>query len=261
MAVALLAASGCFAASEAAEKRGWWWYVDPPSAETVAEAPERQPLPPLPPTETLMGLHPDEFRPLMEAYKKESIWRPTVENVGAYYRLEDVARRRAAGWAAVKHLVMLQNPALAVSAQYPITGAGTRARTRQQQDDLAGVLSGARDEFGLVFLVQAGCPYCKAQRPILGRLASRFGWQVAEVDVAERPEAAERFGVETTPTILLVRRGDNRFLPVAIGVEDQPTLAQNLYRGIRLMRGEIRPEQFFTLDTEAGGPFDPLAAP
>lgn len=216
---------------------------------------------PLPPTETLMALHPDEFRPLMESYKKESIWRPTVENVTAYYRLEDVARRRAAGWAAVKHLVMLQNPALAVSAQYPITGAGIRARTRQQQDDLAAVLTGARDEFGLVFLVQAGCPYCKAQRPILGRLASRFGWQVAEVDVAERPEAAERFGVETTPTILLVRRGDNRFLPVAIGVEDQPTLAQNLYRGIRLMRGEIRPEQFFTLDTEAGGPFDPLAAP
>ena len=46
---------------------------------------------------------------------------------------------------------------------------------------------------------------------------------------------------------------------IASGVEAYPNLAQMAYQAVRLLNGDIRPEQFMTGAGEEGGFFDALA--
>ena len=46
-------------------------------------------------------------------------------------------------------------------------------------------------------------------------------------------------------------------LPVAVGVTTLDEIEQRLYRGIRLLGGEITPEEFNMYEYQRGGGFDP----
>ena len=53
------------------------------------------------------------------------------------------------------------------------------------------------------------CGPCKAQAPILEELADAFADRaaVAEVDVSENREIAQRFGIQSIPTLVVFRYG------------------------------------------------------
>ena len=79
------------------------------------------------------------------------------------------------------------------------------------------------------------------------------------MDIDRRPELAQRFGVEVTPTTMIIRRGSQQRMVIANGVEAYPNLAQMAYQAVRLLTGDIRPEQFMTGAGEEDGFFDALA--
>src|SRR3546814_15992676 len=66
------------------------------------------------------------------------------------------------------------------------------------------------------------------------------------MDLERRPELGQRFGVEVTPTTMVIRRDSSARMVIASGVESYPNLAQTTYQAVRLMLGDIRPEQFLT---------------
>ena len=53
------------------------------------------------------------------------------------------------------------------------------------------------------------CTYCRRIAPAVDQVAGQYGEQmvVGKVNVDEQPELAERFGVETIPTLLVFRNG------------------------------------------------------
>jgi thioredoxin-like negative regulator of GroEL len=51
------------------------------------------------------------------------------------------------------------------------------------------------------------CGPCKAAAPRLAEAADRGGVQFAQVDVADRPEVARRYGIRTLPTIVVAGPG------------------------------------------------------
>lgn len=53
------------------------------------------------------------------------------------------------------------------------------------------------------------CGPCRAQAPILDQLAASTGDSavIAKLDVDEAPEIAERFGIRSIPTLLVLRNG------------------------------------------------------
>ena len=53
------------------------------------------------------------------------------------------------------------------------------------------------------------CGPCRMLGPVVQRVAgdAQGRWQVGKVNVDEQPELAERFGVETIPTLLVFRNG------------------------------------------------------
>ncbi len=103
------------------------------------------------------------------------------------------------------------------------------------------------------------CGYCQVQWPIAQRFQEEFGWQVIRRDLDAHPEQGQRFGVEVTPTMMVIKRDSQQRMVIASGVEAYPNLSAMAYKAVRLLNGDIRPEQFMTGAGEEGGFFDALA--
>jgi conjugal transfer pilus assembly protein TraF len=58
---------------------------------------------------------------------------------------------------------------------------------------------------------------------------------------------------------MIIRRGTQQHMTIANGVEDYPNLAQMAYQAVRLLSGDIKPEQFMMGPGEDNGFFDALA--
>ena len=86
-----------------------------------------------------------------------------------------------------------------------------------------------------------------------------MGWQTSQIDLDRRPDLGSRFGVEVTPTIMVIRRNSAQRMVIAAGVETYPNLAQAAYQAAKLLSGDIRPEQWLTGAGEEDGFFDALA--
>lgn len=235
------------------ERRGYWWKKD----EAVEEAADPQELPAPPPEAELLKLHPKEVAKLIEDYRDYALWRMTPEHVTWYYTLQDFARRRSRAFMNVSDLVMLQNPVLNMNTVYPESPPGQDARLQQFNASISSRLDGERERAGLVLLSRKGCAYCDAQRTALRYFQQRHGWEVKEIDIEDFPEIGTRFGVDYTPTTVVVFRGSDQWMPVSVGVDTVPEIEEGLYKALRLIHGETTPEQFDLHEYQDGGPYDP----
>lgn len=259
VAITLLQASFLtYAAAEAPEKtkRGWWWGEKTPPSEVKPDE-EYKELPPPPPQADLMDMHPRKIEKILKEYFDQAVWRPTPEHVRDYYLVQDVVRKKALAYTAVTGLVMQQSPYLDVSAEYPSAVPGRDAATRMRKESLVGKLSQYRNDFALLFFTSKSCQWCEVQRGATVYFTERHGWKIKEIDIADQPAAAARFGVEVTPFLVMIDRSSDKWMPVAVGVRSLPDLEEATYRSARLMKGEITPDQFYTMDYQQGGAFDP----
>ncbi|WP_454798446.1 conjugal transfer protein TraF [Novosphingobium lindaniclasticum] len=261
-AVSFIATAGSASEAQVAEqtadlRQGYWWY-QAPQAEAKDE-PGELAKPNIPPMAELATWTPPKIRKLIEDQRDYAATVLTVEAVTDFWRLEDFARRKARAFAGITQIAMLQNPELNSKSANPMVG-DARAQLSAEKDTIrTRYLRAHANEFALVMFSRAACGYCRVQWPIVQRFQDETGWQVTRIDLDQRPETGARFGVEVTPTTMLIRRGSAQRMIVATGVEAYPNLAQMTYQAVRLLRGDIRPEQFMTGPGEDAGFFDALA--
>lgn len=239
-------------------KRGWFWYELPPPEAKKKGAPQQPSLADHTMDE-LWEMHPDDFQALLLALQKKAVQRPSEANVLDYLTMQDIARRKAAAYANVAGYVIQTHPGLDLGSDYPVTAPGVVARVRQQQEEVGRVILAARDDHALLFFTRSTCPYCVEQEQILRFFTDRYQWQVKTIDADAEPGLAARFGVTTTPALLLISRQRPDSLPVAVGVVSLDELEQKLYRAVRLLRGEITPTEYSLYDFQKGGGLDPEA--
>jgi len=74
------------------------------------------------------------------------------------------------------------------------------------------------------------CAPCRAQDPILVRLAERFAERVAvvKVDVDENRKTALTLGIQSIPTLIFFKNG--REIQRFVGLQSEKTLAETLER-------------------------------
>ena len=240
-------------------KCGWFWYEEPePEADDESQK-EREPLPPLPPRTELMAMHPEDLKTLRDDYLNQAVWKPTPENVKDYYVVHDTIRRKSLAFTNVTSLVMLQNPELNVGREYPITNPGREAFTKVRREGYKSTLTQYRNKYGLIVFTKQGCEYCVIQKGVLNHFVKQHAWDIKEIDIHRNPQIAATFNVDFTPITILVERNTKNWMPVAVGSESLRTVEENAYRAIRLLRGDTSPEQFFVMEHEQGGVFDPTA--
>ena len=258
LAAALLATPALAQTASAPSKQGYWWYEAPKADKPVEPDPDALTKPLIPPMAELATWTPPKIRKLIEAQRDYAATVLTVDAVADFWRLQDFARRKARAFAGVTQLAMLQHPELNSKSANPMVGDARSERTAQKDAIRRQYLRRHASEFALVMFSRATCGYCRVQWPIVQRFQEEMGWQVTLMDVDRRPELKQRFGIEITPTTMIIRRDSSQRMVIASGVEDYPNLAQTAYQAVRLLTGDIRPEQFMTGPGEDDGFFDAL---
>lgn len=239
------------------EKRGFWWYELPtPIAEAEEEAPK---APLIPPMAELARWSPPRIAKLITEQRDYAATVLTVDAVADFWRLQDFARRTARAFAGVTQLALLTHPELSARSAYPVVGDARDAQGAEKDAARRSYLRSKGNEFALVMFSRASCGYCRVQWPLIQRFQDEMGWQVSTQDLDRRPDLKARYGVEVTPTTMIIRRGTSQRMVIANGVEAYPNLIQTAYQAVKLLSGDIRPEQFLTGAGEEGGFFDALA--
>lgn len=238
-------------------KQGYWWY-EAPKPPPAPDDPDALKKPVIPPMKELATWTPPRIRRLIEAQRDYAATVLTVDAVADFWRLQDFARRKARAFAGVTQIAMLQHPELNSKSANPMVGDARSELTAQKDALRRTYLRAHANEFALVMFSRATCGYCRVQWPIVQRFQEEMGWQVTLLDVDRRADVKERFGVEITPTTMVIRRNSQQRMIIASGVEAYPNLAQMAYQAVRLLRGDIRPEQFMTGPGEDDGFFDAL---
>ncbi|WP_051179121.1 conjugal transfer protein TraF [Thermodesulfovibrio thiophilus] len=255
------------------QKPGWWWYKDfkkekpeqQPKQESNQTTKEQQPeqkrqQPEYKPLkeytyEELLYMHPDEFAKLYDYYLKKAVQKPTEESVYEFYNIQDVARKKALLFANISGFVWQKYPELTTERDVPIVGPGITQKAEMIKEEVRQYAQTNAQDFGYVVFVQEGCKYCDAQLQILKK-AVLDGIAVKVVDIARQPQVAAQFGIETTPTIILVERSSGKHLPIASGVTALDDIYKRTQRAIRLLRGES-PETYGAYDFQKGTSLDP----
>ena len=249
-------AQGASAADPA--RQGYWWYEAPkPKSEDRTE-PDALTKPIIPPMAELATWTPPKIRKLIEEQRDYAATVLTVDAVTDFWRLQDFARRKARAFAGVTQIAMLQYPELNSKSANPMVGDARSELSAQKDAIRRSYLRSHAGEFALVMFSRSTCGYCRVQWPIIQRFQEEMGWQVTLLDLDKRSDLSARFGVEITPTTMVIRRGSQQRMIIASGVEAYPNLAQMAYQAVRLLRGDIRPEQFMTGPGEDAGFFDAL---
>jgi len=242
-------------------KRGWWWYEKIPLEkrdrdEKVEDGKKRSPRLSDYTMEELWNMYPDDFQAVLMAFQKKAVQVPSENNVREYYVVQDIARRKSLAFANVSAAVMQKYPDLSVAADYPITAPGRNAEVSQRTDEIESRIRSAREEFALIYFSSAGCPYCAEEGSILSRFVEKYGWEIREIDIEREAAVSSIFGIETTPTLLLIYRGRADHITVSAGVASLAEIEEKLYRGIRLLKNEITPEEYSLYEFQRGGAFD-----
>ncbi len=240
---------------------GFWWYEQEPDKKKEEERKNTKHFMPSMKDytiEQLWNMHPKDFQPLLDAFFDKAVQFPTEENVADYYKIQDIARSRANAFANVAALVWQKHPELSTLAlDFPSNTPGKTARLKMQDREVEAKIASSSDDFAMIYFYKAGCDFCRAQNGILKFFVDKYGWQIKKVDIDSSPELASRFNVSTVPFLLLIYRHSDQSLPVAVGVTTLDEIEQRLYRGIRLLGGEITPEEFNMYEFQRGGGFDP----
>lgn len=239
------------------QRQGYWWYEAPKPQE--ADAAQEIVKPHIPPMGQLARWTPPQIRKLIEEQRDYAATVLTIEAVTDFWRLQDFARRKARAFAGVTQIAMLQHPELNSKSANPMVGDARAELTAEKDAIRRTYLRAQAGEFALVMFSRATCGYCRVQWPIIQRFKDEMGWQVTLLDLDRRPDLKARFGIEVTPTTMLIRRGTTQRMTIATGVEAYTNLAQMAYQAVRLLRGDIKPEQFMTGAGEEAGFFDALA--
>lgn len=246
--------------SQRDETRGYWWYAPTPKpAPDKATDEEEVAKPTIPPMTELVKWSPPRIAKLIVQQRDYAATVLTVDAVSDFWRLEDFARRKARAFAGVTQIAMLAHPELNAKAANPMIGEARDVMSAEKEGVRRQYLRAHASEFALVMFARTSCGYCRVQWPIIQRFQDEMGWQVTMMDLDRRPDLGQRYGVEVTPTTMIIRRNSGQRMVIAAGVETYPNIAQMAYQAVKLLSGDIRPEQWLTGAGEENGFFDALA--
>ena len=249
-------------------RHGWFWYEDPPPVQDQSEIkPKSAEKPPrnIPSLDNysidqLWNMYPDDFQKLLNVLQKKAVQAPTEQNIMEYLTMQDIARRKALAYTnATMYVTQKHSELFNVNHVYPTAGPGITARARMQQNEIFQTISRAGKNHALIFFISPGCGFCEKQAGILAYFKDKYGWQIKTVDISRNINATARFNISVTPTLLLIKKGQEKYMTVTSGVIALSELERKLYRAIRYLQGSTQGDNFLMYDFQKGSAFDPAS--
>lgn len=259
-------------------RSGWWWYQkeEEPVKEEKKKEPEKKAEVPKEDEkkkslrnpklsdytyEQLWGMHPADFRDLLIAFQEKAVQTLSKEDVEAFAYVKTIASKKSLAYANVDSMVAQQNPQYSLEQEFPLSNQAREANQASRIKDVEIKLNEAAGSYALLYFYTSNCPYCVTEDKMLNVFAHKYGWTVKKMNRNSNQELAVQFNVQVVPTIIMVKKGEKNFFPISYGVLATNEMEEKVYRSVRLMNGEISPEQWSTFETEKGGGDDPLSLP
>lgn len=242
-------------------RRGWFWFEDPelieeelydelelPSMdESNDELTERE----------LVRLDVAWLREKIPEYKDAAINNPTRENIARFmyaqrYMLDMSSRFAAAAMEFSKFETELDE-----GRRRPLTAFSLNAFRDETRNSLRSVLSAVNENAHIWFFFSSDCSYCVQQIGVLRSLRSRFDVEVLAISldggtlpglesfevVVDTNGVGESFGVQFTPTLMLVENDGESFTKLGEGLTTLPALQDRVLLAAR-MQNIITNEQY-----------------
>lgn len=213
------------------KERGWFWYEEPPTEEfddPEPITPFPQPLPEKKEEPTLAKpagpkpLSAEWFRKNMETYRDKAIDDPTHENVSTYMYLQRVMLDKAEKFSEISQRVVMADALLDENSRRPIATFGAFAKDEMSTRGTEKVAKKLAEAAGLWFFYDSTCDFCVKQADVLKGLINAYGFKVLAIardglplpggsfpDFTIDRGQAKKLGVETTPSLFLVKPGEN----------------------------------------------------
>ncbi|MBI5178182.1 MAG: conjugal transfer protein TraF [Nitrospinae bacterium] len=285
--------SPAWAGKECEYCRGFYWHETTASDEKQKDDGKSRedkrkalnlPTPAVPPPlkevytkEELMKMHPDQFEPLARMYMRKAVGERSPQNVKDYQDVQDAARKMGVQFGNVWQYNLQTNPEMSLDQEYPVSMEGINERLSSRDQEVAERIAREREDFALLYFYSPTCGYCKFQDEYLIQFMQAFNWrlcpetaangglqtdncEIIKMDVQKWPALKLRYKAQSTPFIVLLHKNSSFSIAVGPGLTTMTDLAYNIYRGIRLMKGEITPEQYTMMESERGKGFDPTAS-
>ena len=120
--------------------------------------------------------------------------------------MQDVARRKALAYTnSAMYVTQKYGNLFNVNQVYPTSRPGVTARVQMQNQEIGQTIVSARNNHALIYFTSPTCGFCGKQNGILAYFVDKYGWTVKPVDISRQPDVAARFGITTTPTLMLIR--------------------------------------------------------
>lgn len=243
----------------AVPKQGWYWYHNtvPPKKHKIAPT-EKSPVIRDYTEKQLYDMYPDQFQKLLKERLKIAVQYPTEQNVEEYLSMQDIARRKAAAFTeAVKFVNQKDAARYSLNNVYPQTTPGIEERALLEQQEIDSTIVDARNDHAILFFWRPGCGFCQRQIGILQYFTQKYHWQIKPINIMQRPNLAERFNITETPTLLLIKKGNEKYMALSVGVISLNQMEKRLYRAIRYLDGDTGIDTFTQMSYQKGSPLDP----
>lgn len=251
-------------------QKGWWYGERPVEAEQEEQPAEakkpvaepEKPAPWVPPAlstykyDDIWNMHPKEFTQLLSSYADKAVQEPSEANAKDYYELSEIARKKSQAFTNASQYVWQKYPELSVAKDYPVATPGNLARVSSISNEKSQVLKANKQNYALIYFWKPGCAYCDEQKNILKWFENKTGWIIKPVNIQENPQLAAKVGVELTPTLIMIKKDRDEHFPIASGVATAEEVEEKTYRAVRLLNGDLTPEDYSIYDFQRGGGFD-----
>lgn len=236
--ILLLSSSLCATDFYSTGRKGWFWYqsMDVKKKKTKKEKvkPATSPKKDISASidwKAVWTMPAEQFQELVKKTLNKAVTNPTQKNVEDYIKLQYVAKERAKKFQRAWAEVLLKHPLLDENAKRSPTTVGSLVESSALYTLKRDVIDDMRENMGLVFFYSPGCGYCKKEEQILDDFLTRWQWNnILAVNIKERPDLADHFGVELVPDLFLVAHlpGGDKVMRVGAGLLTQSTIEERL---------------------------------
>lgn len=123
--------------------------------------------------------------------------------------------------------------------------------SQPQADNLTDInryLINNSNQYAFLYFTKTGCSYCDDQKLILKQFIMTVPWQIREVNISNRPDVGQRFDIEVTPTLVLVSKNTDKYVPLTKGVQTSEFIKNSTVRGIALLKNSVPKKNIYLIN-------------
>jgi conjugal transfer pilus assembly protein TraF len=180
-----------------------------------------------------------EKRKVLEEAMAESILRPTPQAIARVQKLQYQWLTQSQKFSSVWMQNLLQNPDLDATVKNPVTQYGIHIKKEEDQLKLEARLKALSHQYGLFFIYQGNCKFCKGMAGVVKQLSDKYGWKVLGVSqdglmLPEFPESkrdngiSQAWGIKGVPAVFVVNPETEQVTPIGHGLISLDQLEHNL---------------------------------